>query len=220
MEQSKYYDNKIEFYNIHNINRFGNPIVLNMIPNNSVVFDIGCNTGNLARGLTEKKDCTVYGIDISPKALKIASKYLKKSKAINLSNVKKLPYSNIEFDYVVLADVLEHLNNPFEVLKKIRKQLTFKYLIVSLPNVAFISVRAKLLLGKFDYTDQGIMDESHVKFYTLKSTKKLFEKCGFRIVEVKPFPLTNKKLSFLTHPLTRSFPTLFGRQLVFVLKKK
>lgn len=212
-----YYNKKIDYYNLYKQNNYGNPLVLKQIRDSSTVFDIGCNTGNLAKGLTKFKKCKVYGVDISDSALKIAKKVLTDSTVLDLENFKDFPFKNVEFDYVILADVLEHIKNPEEVLQKIKSQLKFKYLVVSLPNIAFIEIRIKLLLGIFDYKNYGIMDESHLHFYTKKTMQELFEKSGYKIISYKPFPLTNKKFSFITHPLTNLLPTLFGRQIVFKL---
>lgn len=219
MKLENYYDKKVKDYNYHRLNDFGNPLILNQVKENSTIFDIGCNTGNLAKGLKKFKKSTVNGVDISEKALKVAERYLDKSRVLNLEDFNKFPFSTTNYDYVVLADVLEHVRNPEEILKKIKTQLKFKELIISLPNVAFISVRLSLLLGNFNYTSYGILDDSHVKFYTLRSARKMFEDSGYSIINISPFPLTNKKLSWITHPLTRMFPTILGRQFVFTLKK-
>ena len=219
MNNTKYYNTKVDYYNLYKQNNYGNPLILKYVKKGSIVFDVGCNTGNLAKGLTEIKNCKIYGVDISDKALEIASKYLADYKLLDLENFSSFPFSHINFDYIVLADVLEHIRNPYEVLKKIQDQLKYKKVIVSLPNVAFITIRLKLLIGKFDYKKQGIMDESHLHFYTKKTMIELFTNAGFKIVNCTPFPLTNKKFSFITHPLTKLFPTLFGRQLVWTLIK-
>ena len=72
MNTRDYYNKKIDYYNLYKQNNFGNPLILKEIKRSSVVFDIGCNTGGLAKGLTEIKKCKVYGVDVSDKALKIA----------------------------------------------------------------------------------------------------------------------------------------------------
>src|SRR5262249_49882611 len=91
------------------------------------------------------------------------------------------------FDVVVCADVLEHLPEPERLLAKIAAWLAPRgTLLVSLPNVAHVSVRAALLAGRFPYADRGILDRTHLRFYTRASGQRLLEDAGFRISEVEP----------------------------------
>ena len=89
------------------------------------------------------------------------------------------------FDVVVCADVLEHLPRPEELLARIRAWLApGGHLFVSLPNVANVTVRAGLLLGRFPYAEKGILDRTHLRFYTRKSARQLLEEAGFRVLRI------------------------------------
>ena len=133
------------------------------------------------------------------------------------------------FDVVVCADVLEHLPRPEELLARIRAWLApGGHLFVSLPNVANVTVRAGLLLGRFPYAEKGILDRTHLRFYTRKSARRLLEEAGFRVRSRSPpprCPTSSPSRPWAARPLSgpvRAFasgtaklwPTLFGYQFV------
>lgn len=133
------------------------------------------------------------------------------------------------FDVVVCADVLEHLSNPGAMLARIREWLVpGGILLASIPNVANVSIRAALLLGRFEYTDRGILDRTHVGFYTRSTGRRLLEGHGFEVVAAVPtampyelaFPALGRgPLAAVTRAFAqgtaRAWPTLFGYQFVF-----
>jgi len=132
------------------------------------------------------------------------------------------------FDAVVCADVLEHLPRPEELLTRIHGWLRpGGTLLVSLPNVANVTVRAALLAGRFPYADRGILDRTHLRFYTRRSARHLLEGSGFRVRDVEatamPYELAAAALGRapLRGPVrafarasARLWPTLFGYQFV------
>jgi predicted TPR repeat methyltransferase len=132
------------------------------------------------------------------------------------------------FDVVVCADVLEHLARPEELLARIREWLApGGLLLVSLPNVANVTVRAGLLLGQFPYADKGILDRTHLRFYTRRSARRLLEDAGFRVRQsaatAMPYELAVPWLGRapLAAPVrvfasgsAKLWPTMFGYQFV------
>lgn len=133
------------------------------------------------------------------------------------------------FDVVVCADVLEHLASPEAMLARIHEWLHPEGIfLASLPNIANISIRAALLFGKFRYTDRGILDRSHLSFYTHSSARRLLEDSGFRVTAVEPTampyelavpalaaaPMVGPVRAF-AQASARLWPTLFGYQFVF-----
>lgn len=158
------------------------------------MLDIGCATGYLSEKMKEK-NCFVVGLEVDKKSAEIAKE---KSDELIIGDVEKLdnlPYSEGYFDVIVFGDVLEHLKEPHQVLKRFRKYLAFDgYAVASIPNVAHWSIRFSLLFGKFDYGKYGILDETHLRFYTLTSVKKLFQKAGYKIIKIDG---TGKILSIL-----------------------
>lgn len=132
------------------------------------------------------------------------------------------------FDVVVCADVLEHLPRPEELLARIRRWLRpGGTLLVSLPNVANLTVRAAVLAGRFPYADRGILDRTHLRFYTRRSARALLADAGFRVRDdeatAMPYELAVPPLArgpwrapvrAFANASARLWPTLFGYQFV------
>ena len=137
------------------------------------------------------------------------------------------------FDVVVCADVLEHLPEPHLLLSLILTWLRpGGVVLVSLPNVANVSVRLALLSGHFRYAERGILDRTHLRFYTLETARELLTTAGFRIRGVEasamPYELALPRLGRPPWaPATRAFaaasarllPRLFGYQFLFEAEK-
>jgi 2-polyprenyl-3-methyl-5-hydroxy-6-metoxy-1,4-benzoquinol methylase len=133
------------------------------------------------------------------------------------------------FDAVVCADVLEHLARPEDLLTRIHGWLRpGGRLFVSLPNIANVSVRVALLFGHFRYTERGILDRTHLSFYTLRSARHLLEGSGFRVLSVVPTAMPyelaiptlaeapwNGPTRSMAQLSARVWPTMFGYQFVF-----
>ncbi|MEO8430497.1 MAG: class I SAM-dependent methyltransferase [Acidobacteriota bacterium] len=133
------------------------------------------------------------------------------------------------FDVVLCADVLEHLATPETLLVRIHDWLKpGGVLLVSLPNIANVSIRAALLLGHFRYTERGILDRTHLSFYTLASAAHLLEGAGFRIHSVEPTAMPyelalpslgeapwSAPVRGFARATARAWPTMFGYQFVF-----
>ena len=137
------------------------------------------------------------------------------------------------FDAVVCADVLEHLPRPEALLSRIRSWLREGgTLLVSLPNVANVTVRATLLTGRFPYADRGILDRTHLRFYTRRTAARLIEDAGFSVqradATAMPLELALPNAGRAATALMRGFasasarvwPTLFGYQFVFEARKR
>jgi 2-polyprenyl-3-methyl-5-hydroxy-6-metoxy-1,4-benzoquinol methylase len=96
----------------------------------------------------------------------------------------ELPFSEQFFDVIIFADILEHLKDT-SVLSNYRRYLKNDgYAIISIPNVANWKIRLSLLLGKFDYKEAGILSRHHLRFYTLKTAKKMITDAGFQITYI------------------------------------
>jgi len=92
-----------------------------------------------------------------------------------------------KYDAVVFSDVLEHLNDAGKVFRQSRDILNKGgKVILSLPNVAYFENRLRVLMGNWDYTDVGILDHTHIRFYTLKTAQYLIADAGLKIVEMEP----------------------------------
>ena len=101
----------------------------------------------------------------------------------------EFPYRE-EFDFVLFADVLEHLNDPATVLKRTLPCLKKTgEVIISVPNVANFIIRIGLLLGRFEYSDRGILDRTHLRFFTLASLRRMLSECGCAVLQTRPTPV-------------------------------
>ncbi len=184
------------------------------IGTDKVILDIGCNKGYL-RDLVPNN--VFYGIDYDAKALEVAKANYEKVYEIDLNNNYTDFEEGIRFDVIVLADILEHLVYP----EIVSKYFINNYLendgivIVSLPNVAHLSVRLKLLLGKFGCTKGGILDTTHLHFYTLDTGKKLLNDVELTIEKIK---FSSNNFGFLTRRLP-FLGSILGYNMVFVCKK-
>jgi SAM-dependent methyltransferase len=190
-------------------------------------LDCGCGAGDNAR-LLQAAGWQVTGITISPKEREAASEYCSAVHIADLENGIPAGAGN-NFDLIVLSHVLEHLVHPDRVLRDAGRLLAPNGMIaVALPNIAFFKTRWHLLRGKFDYADSGIMDSTHVKFYTFKTGAELLRSNQFEVVTARVqaiFPMWH-----LQRLLPRSFmdrnsrlagrlwPGLFGVQLLYVAR--
>ncbi len=131
--------------------------------------------------------------------------------------VKKTKPNN--FDVVLAMAVIEHLVDPLSTLKNLRKVLKQNgKIIVTLPNVAHWSVRFSLLRGRFDYEEYGIMDRTHLHFYTIKTAKELLRESGYRITEIA-FDSVGGGYPRFSRIMAKFFPNIFAYQILLVGQK-
>ncbi len=148
----------------------------------SRVLEAGCATGYFTRYLTEKMGCRVIAVEINPAAAEQAAPFAERMVVGDITDDAVWEQAGGGFDFVVFADVLEHLADPGAVLRRCREHLAGGGAVVaSIPNVAYYKIRKQLLLGRWDYTDSGIMDDSHLRFFTRKTVKELFEGSGYGV---------------------------------------
>lgn len=138
------------------------------------ILEIGCACGATLLELENRyPNSRLYGIDMDKDAIKISESYYE-TKCMNIEN-EEFNYSNNHFDYILIGDVLEHLIEPEKVLNKIYKILNNKgRLITSIPNVMHYSNVINLLQGNWTYEDAGLLDRTHLRFYTKKEIIKMF----------------------------------------------
>ena len=156
--------------------------MLRLVGENKRVIDFGCATGYFSQLLT-RKGCRVTGIEINPEAAKVAEIYCEKVIVADLDFVSLAEILPIhEFDVAVFGDVLEHLRNPWKVLEETQQLLKSEgYIVASIPNIAHGAIRLALLQGRFEYTELGILDNTHLRFFTRKTVEELFERSGYFI---------------------------------------
>ena len=162
-------------YSTHNI-------ILGNIGENKNVLDIGCNDGYI--GKLSSGTNRFYGLDYSVRSVEKTKKIYSDVLLYDLNNLIDLPW-DIRFDVILFGDVLEHVLYPSVVLNFFVKNYLKNggKLIISLPNIANWQIRLNLLFGKFNYTDVGILDKTHLHFFTFKSAELLATENCLRIIE-------------------------------------
>ncbi len=146
-----------------------------IIPKDSTVLDIGAGNGVLGRLLRRVHgSVTIDGLEPNPAAAANAAPFYRNLFAHSVEEFLSSSHGVINYDFVVMADVIEHLARPDKVLAEFRRRIAPSTRIcVSTPNVAFVSVRIALLNGVFDYVDSGILERTHLRFFTLESLRLL-----------------------------------------------
>jgi 2-polyprenyl-3-methyl-5-hydroxy-6-metoxy-1,4-benzoquinol methylase len=207
---------------------------LRLVGTNKDVLDLGCGHGYFSRELSKRKN-RIVGIDILPEPHErdVFDQYIQAD-----LNDRDLDLAALvdgrRFDVVLLPDVLEHLNEPERLLKACKAVLRpHGIVIISLPNVANITVRASLLMGRFDYTERGILDKTHVRFFTRKTARALVESSGFELVEhtmsvmpvelilgVEPDRAPMRILGGVMKGLTSVLPGLLGYQSILLCRPR
>jgi len=187
---------------------------------NKRVLEVGCATGYISKKLKENA-CTVVGVEIDLESVKFAKKYCDNVIVGNVELLDEIPYEQKFFDVILFGDVLEHTVDPLMVLKRLKRYLKDDgYIVVSVPNVANYMIRLKLLLGKFEYQECGILDESHLRFFTFKTAKRLITDAGFHVTK---FDVTPSLPLFipngLRYQIAKNFPSLFAFQFLILAKK-
>lgn len=169
------------------------------------VLDIGCAAGFLHHFLPTPY-FHLIGVEGDPNLVAQARQHYNEVYQSDLNQELALSLQN-QPNCIVLGDVLEHLPDPQSVLNKLLQQYAKPgtLVVISLPNIAHLYIRLSLLFGRFNYTDRGILDRTHLRFYTLQTARQLCESCGIRLTSLQatPVPLP------LVHPIFGEGQPLF-----------
>jgi len=167
-----------------------NPDILRLIPPDvKNVIEIGCSSGALAREFKKQSKSTNWiGIEINPTYAELAKRYCDKSLVANIDDCSETFYREFsDRDCWVFGDTLEHFRDPWSVLKNIRGVIPANGMIVAcIPNAQHWSLIVRLVLGDFRYEESGLLDKTHLRWFTRQTIIELFESQGFRIVEGIP----------------------------------
>ena len=195
------------------------------------LLDVGAADGLLSRRFAER-GFRVTGIECDPAAAQAGARWCERMVVANLD--REVPRLETVYHAIVYGDVLEHLADPLRVLTDLTRVLAPDGAVVlSVPNVAHFVIRLSLLVGKFDYLDRGILDHTHLRFFTERSLRALVADAGLRIERftATPAPLyqllptrfhrpwlavTHRMNAWLAH----SLPRLLGYQFIVLARRK
>lgn len=205
--------------------------MLSGLPREARVLDVGAASGILARSCSGR-GLSIYGIEpIATRIIEARDLYTD----IFLGSLEQAPHDFISgYEAVVCGDVLEHLVNPEEQLfRLVNAQPDVCIFVISVPNIANVWIRLNLLIGRFNYTEMGILDKTHLHFYTRKTFLSLLHLVGLELeaLHTTPIPLELVSPYFIHNPLGRMlnnflifltgiWPTLFGYQWIALARKK
>jgi methionine biosynthesis protein MetW len=163
---------------------FDRPELRELVPGEARhVLDVRCGAGALGAALREERGIEVMGLELSADAAASARGRLDAVVEANLDDLEELPFELGSFDAMVFGDVLEHLHDPHRLLRLLRPWLADDgALVLSIPNVAHWSVVLPLLTqDRWPYADAGLLDRTHVHFFTLAEAELMLRDCGFTL---------------------------------------
>jgi 2-polyprenyl-3-methyl-5-hydroxy-6-metoxy-1,4-benzoquinol methylase len=210
MSDQPFYDFPVDIANPSN----AHGIQLRMLKDEGKrVLDVGCHSGLMGSMVKDQLKAEVVGVDFDPLALNVARARLDRVYEVDLEfggwASELLEKGEGNFDVALFGDVLEHTTDPESILRETLKLLKPQgKVIVSLPNVANLRVRLGLLRGNFTYAESGILDRTHLRFFTLQSAHELLERSGYELEDSDVAGYS------LPHWLIRMFPGLLAVQIV------
>jgi len=177
LEHSKY-DFELDMVNTNSLS-----LIINRIKRGSTVLEFGPANGRMTKYLKEVLDCKVYLVEIDEEAGKEALRY---GEALVVGDIETYDwyekYENIRFDYITFADVLEHLRNPKEAIVQAKRLLKQEgSILLSVPNMSHNSILISLLNHDFEYTKVGLLDNTHIHFFTKNSLEKMMNEAGLSV---------------------------------------
>ncbi|MCX8051978.1 MAG: class I SAM-dependent methyltransferase [Chlorobi bacterium] len=145
------------------------------------LLDLGCGAGCTAEYLKRTRGIeTVVGVEYVPD---VAAEAAARLDCVHTGDIEQmeLPYPDGYFDCILCADVLEHLRDPWNVLRRLRRLLARDGVVVaSIPNIRHARVLAKIVFDRFEYEDSGILDRTHLRFFTRHTIEHMFAVAGYR----------------------------------------
>ena len=178
--------------------------LIKLVGTGKKVLEVGCAAGSQSKVLKMEFCCTVIGIEIDADCASEAAKYCKRVIVANIETIDlEQELCGEKFDVVTFADVLEHLYDPAASLQKVAAVLKDNgYIVASIPNIAHASIQFEMMMGNFRYRNIGLLDESHIKFFTLNSINELFVSTGYCIEALDRVICEPSMTEFETKPKT------------------
>jgi SAM-dependent methyltransferase len=161
-----------------------NPDLLGIIPAHAgVIVEVGCSSGALAREAKKSRPaCRYVGVEVMPQYVTLAKRHCDLVVEADIEDVDEETMRQWGADCWVFGDALEHLRDPWALLARLRRVMPAHGCIVAcIPNAQNWTVQVRLNSGTFRYEDQGLMDRSHLRWFTRVTMCEMFAKAGFRI---------------------------------------
>jgi 2-polyprenyl-3-methyl-5-hydroxy-6-metoxy-1,4-benzoquinol methylase len=149
-------------------------------------LDVGCGAGALGAALKQDRGVEAIGIEVFDEAADIAETRLDRVLRLDLQTLTELPYEHGSFDAMTFGDVLEHMQDPHGLLRRLKPYLAPDGVIIcSIPNVKHWSVVGNLLIhDRWPYEDSGLLDRTHIHFFTITEIGEMLHEVGFEVVEL------------------------------------
>lgn len=157
--------------------------ILMQIKPGSKILECGCATGYMTKYMTEELHCKVYIVEYDEEAFSVAKQYAEDGICGDLMQLEWVEkFNQIIFDYIVFADVLEHLYDPQKVLANAIKLLGDNgTVLASIPNIAHNDIILKLIQDRWDYTKRGLLDKTHIHFWAKNNIVPFFHSAGLDV---------------------------------------
>jgi 2-polyprenyl-3-methyl-5-hydroxy-6-metoxy-1,4-benzoquinol methylase len=161
--------------------------VLRLVGNNKKVLEIGAGPGSISKPLVMRNNCSVTALELDPNCIPILEGFCERVVSGDLNGTDWVDqFEPQSFDVVVIADVLEHLVNPWRTLRSVATLLRDQgYVVCSIPNASHSVVLASFATDDVDYRNWGLLDRTHIRFFGVKNVQALFSQAGLRIVDAR-----------------------------------
>ena len=193
--------------------------MVNRLPDNpnASILEIGCGfgeTGELA--LVQKKCATYVGVEISETAAAVARQKLTSVLVGNVESID-LPWAEPTFDGLIMSEVLEHLVDPWQLMSRLYPLLrTGAVVMASSPNISQWRVIRELIAGRWELAESGVMDRTHLRWFTPRSYRAMFESAGFMVDHVGPVTAFSARTRFINRITLGRVQHLFCTQINLV----
>jgi len=173
--------------------------VASLVPGSAItILDVGCGSGKLGRYLKSLVPTrVVMGIEFNP-AVAAEARAVLDAVVVGDVAVLELPFEAGYFDCLICADILEHLVDPWTVLRKLKPLLKHDgILLCSIPNIRHYTAFLRLAVHGWEYTDYGLFDRTHLRFFSLRTMDQLLAQAGYRVFRREPRIIASMKMKIL-----------------------
>lgn len=188
------------------------------------VLEIGSSSGYMTKEF-KKRGSIIDVVEVDNKDIMEAKKFARNVFLGSIEDNKLRQKIKGKYDFIICADVLEHLFDPEAALLFLKSKIKKEgVILISIPNIAYWAMRIQLLKGRFDYTESGLLDKTHLRFYTYNSFLELLKKLEFKIEKIYPAEVSIPfghilHINFLKLLFAKFFPNLSIYHYVVKAKK-